>query len=673
MNGSTASGCRTSTGCSAAGHDLPTLGRTVIQSFLKHAIRDGFFHADMHPGNLFVDAQGRLVAVDGGIMGRLGPKERRFLAEILLGFITRDYTRVAEVHFEAGYVPAHHAVADFAQAIRAVGEPIHDKSADQISMAKVLTLLFEITGLFDMATRTELVMLQKTMVVVEGVARTLDPHLDMWTTAEPVVRDWITRNLGPLGKLEDAGRGARSLALQPGRPARDDRPGRARARPARGQPRATASRWTSAAIAAIGRAEAQRNRWGNWALWVIAALIALACSAEREASGGLPARLRLLYASGNQRKSAAMRFETAATPDAAVDRLEALYEQAKAALRRRSPAFLRDRPAARRRRAQPRYRYPLLRVTYEPSQLPAATRRGYAKFAAPGVYSTTVTHPAEFRGLSARPAPAAGRRLRRDHRDRHQRAGDPLSLRARAAATSSGAARSRPPSWRGISRRRCSRWSATRSPTAPSTSSRASRGRCRCSMRCGSIIRCAGWCITPARDWRAVQPWVLLTNYHRYVDQFVRLGAGRDRGRHGAGAGDARRGADRARRRRCQRRRARDGGALAPLPDAGLSSDPRERAGRDADQYRRRPLQRQEHHRPSRGAAAQLLADGRPLRRPAADPDHRRLRAGPCLSAPGPHPRRAGAAGRADPGAGRGAGRAAGGGGRGHRREAATR
>jgi len=262
-------------GLRAAGHDLPELGRNVIQSFLKHAIRDGFFHADMHPGNLFVDAQGRLVAVDGGIMGRLGLKERRFLAEILLGFITRDYRRVAEVHFEAGYVPGHHAVEDFAQAIRAVGEPIHDRSADQISMAKVLTLLFEITGMFDMATRTELVMLQKTMVVVEGVARTLDPHLDMWTTAEPVVREWITQNLGPLGRIQEAGRGAHSLLFSLARLPETI----GRAERVLGQLE-DASRNGFAlderSIQAVGRAEAQRNRWGNWALWVIAALIAYA-------------------------------------------------------------------------------------------------------------------------------------------------------------------------------------------------------------------------------------------------------------------------------------------------------------------------------------------------------------------------------------------------------------
>ena len=111
----------------------------LMQTFLRHALRDGFFHADMHQGNLFVDRDGgRIVAVDFGIMGRLGMKERRFLAEILYGFITRDYTRVAEVHFDAGYVPRKHSVAQFAQALRAIGEPIMDRPASEISMAHLL-------------------------------------------------------------------------------------------------------------------------------------------------------------------------------------------------------------------------------------------------------------------------------------------------------------------------------------------------------------------------------------------------------------------------------------------------------------------------------------------------------------------------------------------------------
>ncbi len=191
--------------------DLPDLGRKVIQSFLRHALRDGFFHADMHPGNLFLDKEGRLVAVDFGIMGRLGLKERRFLAEILLGFITRNYRRVAEVHFEAGYVPSHHSVENFAQAIRAIGEPIHNRTAEEISMARLLTLLLEVTGLFDMRTRPELILLQKTMVVVEGVARGFDPKLDIWKTADPVVREWIERNLGPIGRIQGAMSGAGEL------------------------------------------------------------------------------------------------------------------------------------------------------------------------------------------------------------------------------------------------------------------------------------------------------------------------------------------------------------------------------------------------------------------------------------------------------------------------------
>jgi ubiquinone biosynthesis protein len=195
-----------------AGHDPKKIAASIVQSFLRHALRDGFFHADMHEGNLFVDSDGRLVAVDLGIMGRIGPKEQRFLAEILYGFIRRDYQRIAEVHIEAGYVPAVHSPEDFAQALRAIGEPIHGHRASEISMAKLLSLLFEVTEIFDMQTRPELVLLQKTMVVVEGVARRLDPEFDMWTTAEPVVREWIERNLGPAGRLEQAGSALGALA-----------------------------------------------------------------------------------------------------------------------------------------------------------------------------------------------------------------------------------------------------------------------------------------------------------------------------------------------------------------------------------------------------------------------------------------------------------------------------
>ena len=254
------------------GYDLPALGRTVIQSFLRHAVRDGFFHADMHPGNLFIDSTGRLCTVDFGIMGRLGVKERRFLAEILYGFITRDYRRVAEVHFEAGYVPDHYRVDDFAQAVRAIGEPIHSRTADQISMAKLLTLLFEITALFDMRTRTELVLLQKTMVVVEGVARRLDPRLDMWSTADPVVRSWIEENLGPIGRLGDAGRvvsqlGRAAIAL----PEMLDRAERLTRRVE--ESTRNGFELSAASVEAIGRAEARRARWGNAALWAIAALL----------------------------------------------------------------------------------------------------------------------------------------------------------------------------------------------------------------------------------------------------------------------------------------------------------------------------------------------------------------------------------------------------------------
>jgi ubiquinone biosynthesis protein len=188
----------------ARGVDLKALGDMAIQSFLRHAIRDGFFHADMHQGNLFVDPDGKLAIVDFGIMGRLSEKDRMFLAEILYGFITRDYMRVSLVHFDAGYVPRGQDPANFAQALRAIGEPIMDKPAREISMARLLTQLFEVTGQFNMVTQPQLLLLQKTMVVIEGVARMLNPDLNMWVTAEPVVRSWIERKLGPVGQVEGA-------------------------------------------------------------------------------------------------------------------------------------------------------------------------------------------------------------------------------------------------------------------------------------------------------------------------------------------------------------------------------------------------------------------------------------------------------------------------------------
>ncbi|RIK83245.1 MAG: 2-polyprenylphenol 6-hydroxylase [Hyphomicrobiales bacterium] len=259
-------------GLRAAGHDLNALAATLIQSFLRHTLRDGFFHADMHPGNLFVEADGTIVAVDLGIAGRLGRKERRFLAEILYGFIVRDYRRVAEVHFEAGYVPRAHDIDAFAQAIRAIGEPIHGQPAETISMARLLTLLFEVTELFDMATRPELVLLQKTMVVVEGVARTLDPAFNMWKTSEPVVGDWIRANLGPRGLLDDAREGVSAIvALARQAPELAERAERlSREIDAMAE---NGLRFDDATADKIGRAEARRTRSGRVALWAIAATL----------------------------------------------------------------------------------------------------------------------------------------------------------------------------------------------------------------------------------------------------------------------------------------------------------------------------------------------------------------------------------------------------------------
>ncbi|MFO7771762.1 MAG: 2-polyprenylphenol 6-hydroxylase [Roseovarius gahaiensis] len=187
----------------AAGHDRVALGERVLQLFLSHALRDGYFHADMHQGNLKVAPTGEIIAYDFGIMGHIDEYTRKVYAEILYGFIKRDYRRVAEVHFEAGYVPPDRDVNEFARALRAVGEPIFGMDATQISMGSLLSYLFEVTERFGMETRTELILLQRTMVVVEGVARSLSPQINIWQVARPVVEDYIRKNIGPRAVVHD--------------------------------------------------------------------------------------------------------------------------------------------------------------------------------------------------------------------------------------------------------------------------------------------------------------------------------------------------------------------------------------------------------------------------------------------------------------------------------------
>ena len=189
----------------AAGRDPKQVALLVMRSFLTQALRDGFFHADMHPGNLFIDGHGRLVAVDFGIMGRLDAGMRRFMAGTLAGFLQRDYRKVAELHYEFAFVPPQHSIETFAQALRAVGEPIFGRTARDVSIARLLGQLFETTRRFDMEAQPQLMLLQKTMVVVEGVCRGLDQDFDIWEAARPVAEKWVSVNMGPEAALSRAG------------------------------------------------------------------------------------------------------------------------------------------------------------------------------------------------------------------------------------------------------------------------------------------------------------------------------------------------------------------------------------------------------------------------------------------------------------------------------------
>lgn len=181
----------------AAGHDPKALAANLVRAFLRQAVVDGYFHADLHQGNLFALPDGRVAAIDFGIMGRINRQARVWLAEILYGLITGNYDRVAQIHFEAQYVPPHHDVAEFATALRAVGEPIRGLPVKEISVGRMLEALFAITRDFDMPTQPHLLLLQKTMVMEEGVATALDPDINMWETAEPFLREWMRGELGP--------------------------------------------------------------------------------------------------------------------------------------------------------------------------------------------------------------------------------------------------------------------------------------------------------------------------------------------------------------------------------------------------------------------------------------------------------------------------------------------
>jgi len=181
----------------AEGQDCKALAATIVRSFLRQAIVDGFFHADLHHGNLFALPDGRIAAIDFGIMGRIDRQARVWLAEILYGLITGDYRRVAEIHFEAQYVPVHHSVDEFATALRAAGEPIRGLPVKEISVGRMLESLFSITRDFDMPTQPHLLLLQKSIVMNEGIASKLDPDINMWETSEPFLREWMRSELGP--------------------------------------------------------------------------------------------------------------------------------------------------------------------------------------------------------------------------------------------------------------------------------------------------------------------------------------------------------------------------------------------------------------------------------------------------------------------------------------------
>jgi ubiquinone biosynthesis protein len=180
----------------AAGIDMATLARNGVEIFFTQAFRDGFFHADMHPGNIFVAPNGQYRAVDFGIMGTLADSDKRYLAENFLAFFNRDYRAVADAHIRAGWVPADTRAEDFEAAIRTVCEPIFAKPISQISFGKFVVRLFQTARRFKMPVQPQLVLLQKTLLNIEGLGRRLYPELDLWDTAKPFLERWMSEQVG---------------------------------------------------------------------------------------------------------------------------------------------------------------------------------------------------------------------------------------------------------------------------------------------------------------------------------------------------------------------------------------------------------------------------------------------------------------------------------------------
>ena len=251
----------------AARLDIDLVLARAAAIFFKQAFRDGFFHGDQHPGNMFVDGEGNIGAVDFGIMGRLDRKTRYYLADTLLGFLERDYSRVAEVQFAAGFVPAGQSLAEFTQACRSIGEPIFGRSLEEISFAQVLGQLLRLSEAFEMEAQPQLLLLQKNMLMAEGVSRQLNPALNIWTLAQPLVADWMRENRGPEARIAE---GVRDLARIAGR-----------------LPELVADMETIAGtarrgiridpetMAALSRLNNEDRRSINWHIWLAAAVVAV--------------------------------------------------------------------------------------------------------------------------------------------------------------------------------------------------------------------------------------------------------------------------------------------------------------------------------------------------------------------------------------------------------------